>query len=311
MPPRPGPRAGASLRADCAASHAEGQQGRNLGGRAAQASRKTARPPVDRRLVEIRTRSFQASQSLDAELIALVGDDRNNAFLTNPAIHTVYQYLVAYVCSLAAAWFETAVDQLEVLDWGAGKGHITFLLDRHGARVTAADRDQGLGDSTFDQSTPIIGGTGIEVVKLTHDHVLPFDDASFDVVVSMGVLEHVPNDLESLREIRRVLRPCGLFFCFFLPYTLSWTQRVGHLMGNHYHDRLYSERMVQRLLDGAGLVLLDRWHRQLFPKNSVRYVGYRHFERADQWITSHTPLGRFATNLEFVAAKFGDPEGGA
>lgn len=293
------PRDGPSLRANCASWARQGE-----------APSRTARrraDPVDPRLGGIRARIFRARRSLDAQLITLVGDDKDNAFLTNPAIHNVYQYLVEYVCRLAAAWFETDVAQLQMLDWGAGKGHITFLLDRQGARVTAADRDNLTMDSSFNQSTPIIEKTGIQVVRLTHDYILPFDDASFDVVVSMGVLEHVPNDLESLKEIRRVLRPCGLFFCFFLPYTLSWTQRLGHVIGNRYHDRLYSERLVERLLAEANFVLLDRWHRQLLPKNSVRYVGYRHFERADQWLTDHTPLRRFATNLEFVAAKFDDP----
>jgi SAM-dependent methyltransferase len=261
---------------------------------------------VDPRLGEIRARIFRADRSLDAGLLALVGDDTNNAFLTNPAIHNIYQYLVEFVCAVAAAWFETDVARLRMLDWGAGKGHITYLLDQRGARVTAADRDYLSEDSAFHQSTPIIEKTGVEVMRLNHDYLLPFEDASFDVVISMGVLEHVPNDLESLKEIRRVLRPRGLFFCFFLPYTLSWTQRLGHLRGDRYHDRLYSKRIVKQLLSDADLVLLDRWHRQLFPKNSVRYIGYRHVERLDQWITDHTPLRLFATNLEFVAAKMGD-----
>jgi ubiquinone/menaquinone biosynthesis C-methylase UbiE len=61
----------------------------------------------------------------------------------------------------------------------------------------------------------------------------------------VGVLEHVPNDQASLSEIVRVLKPDGLFFCFFLPTTLSWTQKVAHMRGNDYHDRLYDEKMVK------------------------------------------------------------------
>ena len=257
-------------------------------------------------LRSIRGRNFRSLRPLDEDLLELVGADANNAFLTNPAIHTVYQYLVDYICDLSTQWVEPGGRMLDVLDWGSGKGHISYLLRKRGANVTSADRFTDSADSAFGQSTPIIDKTGLEIVRLDHDYLLPFDEASFDVVISMGVLEHVPNDLESLKEIRRVLRPSGLFCCFFLPYTLSWTQRLMHLAGSRYHDRLYSVRAVKQLLRASDLTLLDLWHRQLLPKNSVRYRGYRRAERVDQWITDHTLLRLLATNIEFVAAKPAD-----
>ncbi len=257
---------------------------------------------IDKRLRSIRARNFRRLGPLDDDLLALVGDDLDNAFLTNPAIHSVYQYLVDYVCDLAAQSFGTE-RALDVLDWGSGKGHISYLLQKRGVNVISADRFTASADSAFGQSTPIIDKIGLEIIRLDHDYLLPFDDASFDVVISMGVLEHVPNDRESLKEIRRVLRPSGLFCCFFLPYTLSWTQRLMHLVGNRYHDRLYSVGQVRELLKASDLRLLDLWHRQLFPKNSVRYRGYRRVERVDQWMTDRTPLRLLATNIEFVAMK--------
>lgn len=41
---------------------------------------------------------------------------------------------------------------------------------------------------------------------------LPFEDNSFDVVIFLAVLEHIPKDTEpqALAEIHRVLKPNGL-----------------------------------------------------------------------------------------------------
>ncbi|WP_108668659.1 class I SAM-dependent methyltransferase [Euzebya rosea] len=49
---------------------------------------------------------------------------------------------------------------------------------------------------------------------------LPFDDASFDVVICSHVLEHVPDDATALRELHRVLRPGG-HALLLTPYALD------------------------------------------------------------------------------------------
>jgi len=125
----------------------------------------------------------------------------------------------------------------------------------------------------------------------------------FDIILSVGVLEHVSNDRASLLEIKRVLKPGGLFFCFFLPTDLSWTQKLAHLRGDFYHERFYNKRVIKEMVTQTGMRLMDVWYRQLFPKNSVHYPNFRLFERIDQFLTETTPLRVFATNIEFVGAK--------
>jgi len=223
---------------------------------------------------KLRRECFQKEIPLHIRLIEIIGDDENNEFLTNPPAQNCYLYLVDYVTTFAARWFGKDVSQINVLDWGCGKGHITFLLKEKSVIVTSADRLDDSDDSAFGQSTPIINQAKIEVVGLEHDYLLPFLDNSFDVVISMGVLEHVPNDLKSLQEIYRVLKKNGLFFCFFLPYQFSWTQQLQHLLGNYYHDRLYTETHIHSLLAKSSFGLIDIWHRQLFPKNRARYKNY-------------------------------------
>ncbi|MFN6499202.1 MAG: methyltransferase domain-containing protein [Nostoc sp. DedQUE01] len=263
-----------------------------------------SRNSIDNRkkLVALRHTHFQKHLPLNHQLIDLVGDIDSHTFLTNPASQNIFLYLTEYVKAVLEYWFRSSSNKIRVLDWGCGKGHISFLMREMGVQITSCDV-RGADDSAFDQITPIIEKASLKVVALEHPYLLPFNDGSFDVVLSFGVLEHVSNDLASLGEIHRVLKPSGLFFCFFLPYYLSWTQRLAHLRGDFYHDRLYSQKMVKHLLKQTNFELLDLWHRQLLPKNSVSYPKYHVFESVDQWLTTNTLLKYTATNIEFVAVK--------
>jgi SAM-dependent methyltransferase len=227
-----------------------------------------------------------------------------HAFLNNPAGQNLYVYLTRFVKALSEKHFRRPFNQVAVLDWGCGKGHVSKLLrDLSPGRLESCDLVTDEDDSAFGQETPIIKHFGIDVTPLRHEWTLPYESETFDAILSVGVLEHVPNDRASLLEIKRVLKPGGLFFCFFLPTNLAWTQKIAHWRGNFYHDRFYNERLVKEMLASAKLDLLDLWFRQILPKNNVRYPKFRFFEKMDQLVTENTPLRYFATNIEFVALK--------
>ena len=212
-------------------------------------------------------------------------------FLGNPGGQLPYQYLAQYIRALSQSWFEKPVGDLKILDWGCGKGQVSYLLRQCGAQVVSADVDP-------EEGCLVLGPT---VLPLNHPYELPFESGDFDVVLSVGVLEHVPQEIDSLREIRRILRPNGLFFCFNLPYRTSWVMWAVRLLGNWYHDRLYGRRQTRRLLEGSDFQVLDLWQRQLFPKNRLRLPGFRFWERLDQWLVEYTPLALLSSSLEFLA----------
>jgi hypothetical protein len=114
------------------------------------------------------------------------------------------------------------------------------------------------------------------------------------------VLEHVPSDRSSLREIHRILRKGGLLYVTFLPYFLSWTQAIARLCGNCYHDRLYNQRQMVAFATESGFKIEAMWLAQLFPKNSVPYRWDAYLEPLDRALCTLTPLKYFATNLEIV-----------
>jgi ubiquinone/menaquinone biosynthesis C-methylase UbiE len=108
-------------------------------------------------------------------------------------------------------WLERALDYgstagLEVLDLGCGQGIDVVQYARAGARVTGID----LTPRHVELARQHTQALALEATIVEGDvERLPFPDASFDRVVSNGVLHHTPDMPAALREARRVLRPGG------------------------------------------------------------------------------------------------------
>lgn len=49
---------------------------------------------------------------------------------------------------------------------------------------------------------------------LENSAALPYESETFDAVAIMDVLEHVPTPADTLDEVRRILKPGGVFVCF-------------------------------------------------------------------------------------------------
>jgi SAM-dependent methyltransferase len=239
-------------------------------------------------------------------LTRIANETPSHRFLAH-STQAVYRRQVRYLSNLLNGRLDRSRKSIKVLDWGCGKGHITYLLLEEGLDVTSCDVDNSAADSTFGQETPILKRLEKTVIPLRDPISLPFETASFDCVTSFGVLEHVSTDIGSLKEVRRVLRPGGLFFVTFLPFRFSWTQALARLRGNSYHDRLYSIRQVAELAQATGFKLESIWLAQLFPKNSVPYFLDKYLEPCDRWICRNTPLKYLATNLEIVMSAVETP----
>ncbi len=91
-------------------------------------------------------------------------------------------------------------------------------------------------------------------------HELPFGSASFDAVLSLETLEHVPDPLLFLEELRRVLAPGGDLVMSLPPSFAEWTSLLNSCLKFHHGEgphRFLAPREVKRMLRDAGFELLE------------------------------------------------------
>lgn len=91
-------------------------------------------------------------------------------------------------------------------------------------------------------------------------HELPFGTSVFDTVLSLETLEHVPDPLLFLAEIRRVLVPGGDLVMSLPPSAVEWTSFLNNRLKFHHGEgphRFLAPREVKRMLGEAGFELLE------------------------------------------------------
>lgn len=101
-----------------------------------------------------------------------------------------------------------------------------------------------------------------------------FSDASFDLVFSIEVFEHIQNNLAASREVCRVLKRAGRIL-LTVPTAYTWPWEFGR-HSPHY----YTRNSIKYLLESGGMTIL-----------SIRTcggLGYFVLQSAKSWLS---PIG--------------------
>jgi SAM-dependent methyltransferase len=96
----------------------------------------------------------------------------------------------------------------EVLNLGSGPFFELGELNRLGRRFTVCDIDPRAIELARRQWGEALAGADVSEPGAP----LPYPDARFDLLVSMDVIEHVPEPIAWTREALRVLKPGGVLF---------------------------------------------------------------------------------------------------
>lgn len=193
-----------------------------------------------------------------------------------------------------------------VLDWGCGYGQVSWLLRRRGLDVVSCD----LGQSPGVRAIPELNSQQVDY--LSHPYKLPYREGQFSAVLSVGVLEHVDDFDPSLEEIKRVLRPAGLFFVFMLPNRYSWAEKVADFRQISVHPHKFDFRTAVELLKRHGFTVKERWRRNVMPRNltginmkikSLYGRFYRQIEIVDKVLCATPLVKELSGVIEMVAVR--------
>jgi ubiquinone/menaquinone biosynthesis C-methylase UbiE len=170
-----------------------------------------------------------------------------------------------------------------LLDVAGGDGYWAGQAARRGARAVCLDlaRDKLTFGARLTGHPALVEGDAL---------ALPFDDASFDVVMSVCAIEHFDDGPAALAEMSRVLRPGGDLV--MSADALTRADRWPELFARHrerYHVKYtYAGDHLAKLLDAAGMSVV----RQTYMFRS---------ERAEQlYLTLSAKGGRAGWNAAAV-----------
>jgi SAM-dependent methyltransferase len=193
-----------------------------------------------------------------------------------------------------------------ILDWGCRHAVDSCLI-----RATMGDNVRLFGcDLRIPSFSVFHGFARLQFTRLEHPWKLPFESGQFDAVIGSGVLEHVLNDDESLKELHRVLKEDGVLVVTFLPNRGSVSEFAARRLRRPHHARLYSPRSIRLMLQQHGFAPQTIGFHQVLPTLAGGRGRNLSLQRAVGWLyrfnfaIERMPLvHRVAANLIVVARK--------
>jgi len=220
-----------------------------------------------------------------------------------PAVRALREHMVGRILKVTGAGKSS-----RVLSLGCGIGDTEILLAQHVGHLTGLD----LSPSAIRQARLDAAGLdNIDFIEGTLD-AAQIADASFDVVIAIFFLHHLPDTVPALaRQIAQILPPGGIFYSLD-PSRYRLSGAIGELLFPKLMARYQSpnERRLApaptaALFRDAGLEARHEYYdfvstpfAGLFP--SARRA-YRSSRALDELLIRTPLLNRLSSNFEIIA----------
>lgn len=144
----------------------------------------------------------------------------------------------------------------QVLECGCGAGRFTEVLLGRGANVTSVDLSVAVEANAENfPPSPSHRIVQADIVRL------PFAPRQFDVVFCLGVIQHTPDPVRTIRSLAQQVRPGGWLVIDHNTHSLSWATKTAPLF----------RAVLKRLPPETGLRCTEALVRWLLPVHrSVR-----------------------------------------
>lgn len=237
--------------------------------------------------------------------------DRASAYL-NSEVHATGRDLVRLSECLYAE------KEARLLDLGCGGGHASYVAAQHVKSVVAYD----LSTKMLNIVARTAKERGYEHLTTQHGYAefLPFEEESFDIVISRYSAHHWHDVGRALREVKRVLKPGGkaIFMDVNAPGNAVldiWLQTVEALRDTS-HVRDYNPGEWLTMVTEAGLAIssvshdrlqlefsswIERMHTPAVMVDAIRAYQQSASEEVQRYYAQQ-PDGSFSTDIIFIEA---------
>lgn len=192
-----------------------------------------------------------------------------------------------------------------VIDCGCGAGEYVRALSESVANIVGIEFQKSKLLKRANEDVP--GPIAFSVADIQD---MPFRDGSFELALVNEVLEHVPDDLQGLREVKRVLKPGGLVIVFS-PNRLYPFETHGVYLKRSGRRVPHTVPGIPYIPLGIGRIWFRYWARNYWPwelRRLVARAGFELLSRSFVWqtfenISGHQPwiVGRTSSFLRSSA----------
>ena len=149
---------------------------------------------------------------------------------------------------LITGWDQSHLDGKLVLDAGCGAGRFSEVALNYGAQLVAFDLSEAVeaSQANLAPAEPLICQASI--------YELPFEPGMFDYVYCIGVIQHTPDPVASVRALCRMVKPGGQIGLWI--YERDWKSYLG-TVGFKYLLRPIFSRLTRSQQYSVCTVMVD------------------------------------------------------
>ncbi len=171
----------------------------------------------------------------------------------------------------------------KVLEIGVGTGTDHLQFAKAGAILTGVDITPKSIELT--KRNLELHGYGSNL-SVTDAENLPFEDRTFDIVYSFGVLHHIPDIQKAINEIHRVLSPNGkAIIALYHKYSLFWISVIIYdmILKKGFFKKTIRQRLSEIEISGKETKPLVNLYskkqvKKMFSKFKERKIYTRHLD---------------------------------